>query len=262
MKISIIKSKWFCIGVSTFFWIALWYVLASVIGSEIFLPYPHTTVVAFVKLLGQSLFWKSVGNSFWTILSGALCGIVIGIVLGALAAYFKLAKAIITPFITVLRATPVASFIILVYVIVRKVKLDISFVSFLIVVIMVIPIVYTNLYTGFSSFDEKLNEVAYVYRFGFGKRIAVVYYPQIRPYLIAAIQNSLGFAWKAGIAAEVICGLSNTIGRNLADSKSNLEMDLLFGWTMTVVLMSLLFEYVFKIIVSKGTKGERRCDKA
>lgn len=254
MTTSIIKNKWFRCAVSFAFWISLWYLLALAIGSELFLPYPHTTVSAFIKLLTENYFWKSIGNSFSTILSGALVGITLGIFLGAVAAYFPLGKSIITPFITVLRATPVASFIILVYVIVRKIKLEISFVSFLIVVIMVIPIVYTNLYTAFTSFDKKLSEVAYIFRFSRWKKISVVYFPQIRPYLFAAIQNSLGFAWKAGVAAEVICGLSFTIGQSLSDAKTNLEMDLLFGWTVTVILLSLLFEYLFKVIVSKSSR--------
>ena len=101
---------------------------------------------------------------------------------------------------------------------------------------------------------KKLSEVAHVYRFGFMKRLHYVYYPQVRPYLLSAMSNALGFAWKAGVAAEVICGLNHTIGQNLADAKSNLEMDLLFGWTMTVVLLSLLFEYLFKSVISRRTK--------
>ena len=256
MKTSIISSKPFRILFAAAFWISFWYLAAAAIGSELFLPYPHTTVLAFGKLFLETEFWKSIGNSFLTIVSGCLCGSVIGILLGALSAVSKLGKSVVTPLVTVLRATPVASFIILIYVIVRRVRLDLSYVSFLIVVIMVIPIVYTNMFTAFTSFDKKLSEVAHVYRFGFMKRLHYVYYPQVRPYLLSAMSNALGFAWKAGVAAEVICGLNHTIGQNLADAKSNLEMDLLFGWTMTVVLLSLLFEYLFKsAILRRGKKG-------
>lgn len=254
MKTSIIKNKWFRIVISTLFWLAVWYLAALAIGSELFLPYPHTTLIAFSKLLTEVTFWKSIGNSFLTILQGALIGISIGALLGMIAAFLSLAKAIITPLIAVFRATPVASFIILVYVIVRKLKFEISFVSLIIVIIMVIPIVYTNLYTAFSSFDPKLTEVAKIFRFSKWKKLRVVYFPQIRPYLFSAIQNSLGFAWKAGVAAEVICGLTFTVGQNLADAKTNLEMDKLFGWTLTVILLSLLFEYIFKLIIAKTSK--------
>lgn len=254
MTISIIKNKWFRFAISLIFWISLWYLLAYIIGSELFLPYPHTTTKAFISLLSENVFWKSIANSFSTILRGALVGILLGTLLGVISSYFPIGKAIISPLITVVRATPVASFIILIYVIVRKLKLGLSFVSFLIVVIMVLPIVYTNLYTAFTSFDKKLSEVATIYCFSVWKKLRVVYFPQIRPYLFAAIQNALGFAWKAGVAAEVICGLSFTIGQSLSDAKTNLEMDQLFAWTATVILLSLLFEYLFKLIIKATSK--------
>jgi len=254
MKHSIIKSKPFQVAFAAVFWISLWYIAAFAIGSELFLPYPHSTLLAFYSLLGQGEFWKSVGNSLVTILTGCLMGCVIGTLLAAVSARFSLGRAVVSPMIALLRATPVASFIILVYVIVRKISLPITTVSFLIVVIMVIPILYNNLYVGFTSLDRSLYEVARVFRFSLKKKITILWYPQIRPYLFAGVTNALGYAWKAGVAAEVICNLQNTIGKNLADAKYNLEMDVLFGWTMTVVLMSLFFEVIFKRLVSLKRK--------
>ena len=89
----------------------------------------------------------------------------------------------------------------------------------------------------------------------------ILWFPQIRPYLYAGVTNALGLAWKAGVAAEVICNLQNTIGKNLADAKYNLEMDTLFGWTMTVILLSLLFEVSFKKLVNRKHRRRRgNCD--
>ena len=254
MITSIIKSKLFRYAFAVIFWIGIWYIAALAIGSELFLPYPHTTLLAFGRLFTTSLFWKSIGNSFITILSGCIWGLLIGTTLAILSAVSTLCKSVISPMITVLRATPVASFIILIYVIVRRIKLDISTVSLWIVVIMVIPIIYVNLYTALTSFDKKLSEVAKIYRFTFWKKVRILWLPQINPYLLAALSNALGFAWKAGVAAEVICGLSHTIGQNLADSKTNLEMDQLFAWTMTVVLLSIVFEALFRLCVSRTSK--------
>lgn len=261
MKVSITKTKPFQFAFAAIFWIILWYIAAFAIGSELFLPYPHTTLFAFFSLIGQGLFWKSVANSLCMILLGCLVGCLSGFLLAALSAKFSLAKAVVSPFVTVLRATPVASFIILIYVIVRKIMLPINTVSFLIVIVMVIPIVYHNVYIGLTSFDPKLTEVAKVFHFSFEKKIMILWFPQIRPYLYAGVTNALGLAWKAGVAAEVICNLQNTIGKNLADAKYNLEMDTLFGWTMTVILLSLLFEVSFKKLVNRKHRRRRgNCD--
>lgn len=255
MMASIMKSKSFRIAFTVLFWTAVWYIAALAIGSEYFLPYPHSAAHALFRLFGESVFWKSIGHSFFTILSGCLLGCILGILMAAGAAYSRLMHSVIAPMITVLRATPVASFIILVYVIVRRIDLNVSAVSLVIVVIMVIPIIYTNLYTAFTSFDKKLTEVARIYQFSFWKKISILWFPQTKPYLVSSVSNALGYAWKAGVAAEVICILPYTIGKNLYDAKYNLEMDRLFAWTITVVLLSLFFEFLLKRTVNTKRQG-------
>ncbi len=266
MKASITRSKGtkklFLSATAAVFWIAVWYIAAFGIGNEIFLPYPHTTLLAFCRLVVTGDFWSAVLQSMLTILEGCLIGCAIGILLSVPAALFRLAGAIFSPLITVLRATPVASFIILIYVIVRRMRLPVRSVSLLIVILMVIPILYSNLLTGYQSLDKSLGEVAAVYRFSFPKKLFVLWFPQIRPFFFSGVTTALGFAWKSGVAAEVICNLENTIGKNLSDAKSNLEMDKLFAWTFTVVLLSLLFELFFKRLVRpRSVRSKDRADR-
>ena len=215
-------------------------------GNELFLPYPHTVVVSFWRLIQEGVFWSAVWQSMLTVLEGSLIGCFLGCLFAVLASLSRIFCAVISPLITVLRATPVASFIILVYVIVRVNDFAIDTVALLIVIIMVIPILFSNVYSGISSFDQGLDEVARVYSFSFRKKLAFLWFPQIKPFLISGVVNAIGFAWKAGVAAEVICNLENTIGQNLAESKSNLEMDRLFAWTVTIVILSVLFECLVK----------------
>lgn len=232
--------------IAAIFWTAVWYLAAFRMGNELFLPYPHTVLRSLGNLLREAEFWRSVWQSMLTVLKGSLIGCVLGGVFAVLASLSRIFCAILSPLVTVLRATPVASFIILVYVIVRVNDLAIDTVALLIVVIMVIPILYSNLYSGIASFDKSLDEVARVYSFTMRKKIVYLWFPQLKPFLISGVINAIGFAWKAGVAAEVICNLENTIGQNLAESKSNLEMDRLFAWTMTVVLLSVFFECLIK----------------
>lgn len=258
MMPSIIRSKGkklILYVIAAVFWISVWYIAAFGIGNELFLPYPHTTVVAFVRLIQMSDFWIAVLNTMLTILEGCLIGCLIGILLSIPAAISSVGRTIAAPMITVLRATPVASFIILVYVIVRRLQMPIRTVSLLIVIIMVIPILYNNLLSAYQNLDHDLFEVAEIYRFSFFKKVSVLWFPQIRPYFFSGLTTAIGFAWKAGVAAEVICNLENTIGKNLADAKSNLEMDKLFAWTLTVVLMSILFERIFSRLLDKKKAG-------
>ena len=62
------------------------------------------------------------------------------------------------------------------------------------------------------------------------------------PYFRAACSVGLGLCWKAGVSAEVIGAVRQTIGYGLYQSKVYLETADLFAWTLTIVLLSLVCE--------------------
>lgn len=242
------------------FWLSVWYLIALAIGNEIFLPYPHTVIRAWFSLLVTGVFWRSVLGSLFSVMGGLALGIVIGVLLSLLAVSSEWIRAIVHPLVVVLRATPVASFIILVYVMVRLSHLPVATVSLIIVAIMVIPLIYQNLSEGYASLDKSLEEVAKIYRFTLKKKISVLWIPQLRPYASAALSTALGLSWKVGVSAEVICSLRNTVGQHLADAKSNLEIDRLFAWTFTVILLSMLLESAFRLFTRNTNTKEKKTE--
>ena len=69
-------------------------------------------------------------------------------------------------------------------------------------------------------------------------------------------------AWKAGIAAEVICSPKGTIGSELYNAKIYLESEDMFAWTLTVIILSIIIEKLI-VNVAFGKFGkETRDDKA
>ena len=62
------------------------------------------------------------------------------------------------------------------------------------------------------------------------------------PYFFAAAKASLGMAWKAGIAAEVLCIPERAIGTQIYFSKTYLETTELFAWTLAVIILSVIIE--------------------
>ena len=76
------------------------------------------------------------------------------------------------------------------------------------------------------------------------------------PALIAACVNGLGFAWKSGIAAEVIATPDLSVGKYLNDAKVYLETADLFAWTLTVILLSLALEKALKLWAKKAREGK------
>ena len=60
--------------------------------------------------------------------------------------------------------------------------------------------------------------------------------------------SSLGLAWKSGLAAEVICLPDISLGTKLWQSKGNVEFDEVYAVTLTVVILSLIIEMLFKAL--------------
>jgi NitT/TauT family transport system permease protein len=70
--------------------------------------------------------------------------------------------------------------------------------------------------------------------------------PGIKNYIVSGIVMCLGIGWKVSVASEVLSTPKYSIGLNLLNSKTMLETSELFAWTVTVILMSFIFEKVFR----------------
>ncbi len=219
------------------FWIGVWVLLAAMVDKEVLLPSPREVAHELSSLLLLPSYWGAIASSLLRILLGFLIGCAAAIVLSVLCFRFSVADALISPVLSVIRAVPVASFIILALVWLGRTRVP-SFSAFL----MVLPIFTGNIIAGLKSADSSLREVCVVYRFSLGKTVRLLYLPAVRPYFLTAARTSLGMAWKAGIAAEVLCSLSASIGGQIYESKLYLETASLFAWTITVICISMVIE--------------------
>ncbi len=78
-----------------------------------------------------------------------------------------------------------------------------------------------------------------------------IYLPQIMPFFISACSVSLGLAWKAGVAAEVIGIPKGSVGEQLQQAKVYLDTPDLFAWTFVIVVISIVFEKLVLIFVKR-----------
>ena len=198
-------------------WLLLWQLASMAVGLPLLLPSP----LAVLLRLGQ----LCTGADFWLTALAGLCW------------RFRLIDVLARPLLGVLKSTPVASFIILALVWVKTTWLA-TVISF----IMVLPLIYANVREGIDSADRQLLEMARVFRLSRRKTFRYCYLPAILPFFLSAVSSALGFAWKSGIAAEVLGRPARAIGSQIYDSKIYLETPDLFAWTLVVILLSVLLE--------------------
>lgn len=247
MKASTLYPKILKALLAAAFWVAVWYLVAFIIDKEIFLPYPHIVVRRLFEVSTSVSFWKTVWASLIRILAGFAAGVLLGFGLALVTRYAPFVKAFISPALRTVRATPVVSFILLAYL-----WLDNDTIPIFIALLMVVPIIWENISAGLASLDTNLSEMAKVYRLSRHRTLTKVILPQLSPYFYSGGLTSLGLAWKSGIAAEVISYPRVAIGKAMNDAKVVLDTADVLVWTVVVVVLSLIFEGLFKLLFKKG----------
>ncbi len=218
-------------------WLILWEIAARRVGKDLILPGPVRVAGTLAGLVTMPGFWLSIGVTLGRILAGYAAGTLLACLLAVLTSFSAPARIFLAPAIRIVRAVPVASFIILALLWVGKAQVPV-----LISMMMVVPVVWENLSEAIASTDRKLLEMGRAYRFGRLKILRYIYLPSVLPSLEAGCLTAMGLAWKSGIAAEVLSQPKNAIGTNVYNSKVYLETPELFAWTLTVIILSLLIE--------------------
>ena len=237
------------------FWVAVWGIAAWAVSSELLLPAPLQVVRRLFVLAGTTAFWKSIIFSILRMLGGILSGIILGIMLAILTEKSSLAAALLSPVMMLVKSTPVAAFIFLALLWIGRSILP-AFISCL----MVLPVMWANLSAGIASIDISLLELAHVYQFSRRKTLRLIIIPSVLPHLRSAFCSALGLGWKAGVAAEVLTVPAHSVGRMIYESKLYLETTDLFAWTLTIILLSLVFEKLLLQLVRWIGREEHKDD--
>ena len=221
-------------------WLIIWQITSMVLKNNVLLPTPESTMKSLYEQIKTLVFWKSIGNSLGKITIGYLAAWLLGIIMASLAYKYQSIRQFLSPFINVIKAIPIASFIILILVWVKS-----EFLSIWISFLVVFPMIYIPVLEGLHHIDQELLEMSKVYQVRPIEKIRSVYLSEVMPYLIAATRTALGMCFKSGISAEIIGLPVNSIGEQLYLSKIYLNISDLFAWTIVIILLSYVFERIF-----------------
>lgn len=222
-------------------WLAVWQALSLIVSHELIIPSPLNTLKALLSLAETNEFYLSVAFSLLRIVCGFALGVITGFLCGILSYKSHLFKEITAPIVQLVKAVPVASFIILAFFWFKSTTLPI-FIAFL----MVLPIIWSSTETALSGIDRKYIEMGQVFRLTRVQIFFKIQLPLIFPTFISSALTALGFAWKSGVAAEVIAKPLNSLGGMLEQSKTHLEIAEVFALTAVVAMLSLLLEVTLK----------------
>ena len=151
-------------------WLGIWQITATFIHNPIMLVGPIEALQTLWGVLPSGDFWISIYQSFLRISIGFLTAFMIGLLLGSLA---------------------------LIWAGSRNLSIFIAF-------IVVLPVIYVNTISGLESTDQKLLEMAAIFRLPLWKRVRFIYLPALVPYLLSACRTALGMSCLRSIWKQLI----------------------------------------------------------
>ena len=245
------KAKQYILKAAAFLLaIVVWQAAAMALDSKILLASPVNAMSRLFAIFGEADFSRILWFSFRRIASGFFLAFLLGVLLAVISGRFRAFELLLWPYMVTIKSVPVASFIViaLMWLSSRRISVFISF-------LMVLPIVYTNVLEGIRHLDPKLTEMASVFRVPWRRRFLYIWLPQLKPYIFSACRLSLGLAWKAGIAAEIIGIPDGSIGEMLYQAKVYYNTADLFAWTIVIVAVSVIFEKAVLFIIRRIYRG-------
>ena len=225
-------------------WIIIWQAAAMIIDQRLILVSPTDVIVRLVRLIPNKVFITSICVSALRIVTGFSLGMTVGTLLAVLAARFNSIREFLAPFMSAVKAVPVASFTILALFLIPSRDL-----SILVTFLIALPIVYSNILTGIDNTDRGLLEMASLFGISPIRKTLSIYFSQVLPYFKSASSVASGLSWKSGVAAELIVIAKSTIGERLYEAKVGFEMADLFAWTFIVILLSFLNEFLYSKLI-------------
>lgn len=222
----------------------LWWLLAWVIGKSYIVPSPPEVFTALVVLVKAPAFYMTIMKTLMRTLFCIFLSMFGGIFMAVLAGIIPALRAVFSPWVHIMRTLP--TIVVIVYVIIWMSSLVAPvFVTMLITM----PIVYSNVLTGYDETPKELIEMSMIYRFPLVKRLKYIYFPAMKPYIKAGLFAITALSLKVIIASEVLSQTQGSVGKAFQVAKINLQTEQVFAWAIITILLSLSLETIMKRIV-------------
>lgn len=247
MKASTMSSKLKTILtpiLSVAFWLLIWEIGALCVDNSYFLPRISEVIASLGEIVFSKKFFVALLMTFLRVVIALIVGFALGILFGWLSQKYTVVYSLLKPLLLVIKSTPVASFIILLWATLNGNMLAI-FIAFL----MVFPIICEGTMSALDNISPELNEVCQVFKFGRLKRIRHLVIPTLAKLLVPSMITSVGLAWKAEVAAEIVGYVTNSIGAYINDALY--DTPTVFAWTLIVIMFSILLEMLTKRLLRR-----------
>src|SRR5947209_2554161 len=203
--------------------------------NPMYAPMPSRVATALAELFADGRIWPHLEATFAAALGGLAIGIVVGALLGVLAALVGLAAELLEPVMTLLNAVPrvvLAPLFVIWLGVGLASKVALSF-------ILVAVLIFFTVFTGIRQVDRRL--VERVVTLG-GNRWALVrhvYLPSVASWVLGNLKIAVGFAFTGACVGEFVAA-THGLGYLLSFAQSTYNAALMFALILLILVVVLL----------------------
>ena len=235
------KKLYIGIGVLAIF--LAWCVASLAVNSEFVFPTPWTVGKEFLSLLAKADFYLAVSSTALRALSGFAVSVLLAFGLSVLAFKKPNFHTAFSPTVTVIRAVPTMSVILLTFVWFAPVLRPI-FIGFLIA----FPLLYESFHSALCGVDKKMIEMSKIFEASPATKLKYLYIPLSRDGFLSGMKNGISLNLKVVISAEVMVNTVKSMGWHMNVAQMSTMTAELFAWTLSALLLSFLFEGIVELI--------------
>ncbi|MGI6782085.1 MAG: ABC transporter permease [Acholeplasmataceae bacterium] len=223
-----------------------WIILSNIIKEEIVLPTVSTTFKTLIDLLKNKNTYFVLLNTIGGLILVVIISFFISLILSLISYKFPGFKNFVQPLLSLFKILPVPAVIIF-----FLVQFSQTITPYLLTTMIVIPIIYEGLYSSFISIDDDITDEVRTISSTNLKVIFYIYLPLTRVGIITSLLQSIGIGLKVKVMTEFVSNAPNTIGYQLNFAKSWLLMDQVFAWTIILVVVVILLDFVLGKFIKK-----------
>lgn len=221
-------------------------ILAEIIDKEVIFPTLKSTLISLIDIIKDSEFLSVIMSSILRSLIGFLISLLMAFITGILSSVSKFIYNLMKPIINFLSSVPIMAIIIL-----ALIWFSNNIVPMFVAFLMVFPILYDTVLNAILNVDNKIIEMAKVYKVNKLTIINNIYLPSIFISLKQVSIIALSTTLKMVIAGEALSQPKYAIGSSLQLEKMYFNTSGVFAWIIIILCISKLLECLTKIIINK-----------
>jgi NitT/TauT family transport system permease protein len=215
----------------------LWQVLATLFPGRLF-PTPVAVALELWDLALHGRLLADLGKTLFRAVTAFVAAMAIGVGIGIALGRVSWADRLFSGWVVVGLNLPAIVVAIALYIWLGLTEAALI----LAVVVNKVPLVAVTIREGVRSLGREYDELAATYRMPLGRRLRLIFVPQLMPFVLAAARTGLSLIWKIVLVFEVL-GSDGGIGFRVSVFFQFFDVTGLLAYTTAFILVVLAFEY-------------------